>query len=154
MMKRLWILTSLTLVLAGCINNQKNPKSITSIPKAETVLKTPGPMPSPSIFSDVRTPGAGKVQVVLSGGYFSIADANGNVMSAEFYQPGAIYLPPGEYRWWAYTPIPTHPSGCFVHLEYYGYEKEGSFLASRDRITTQVKLGEVLAPCTPTPEGK
>lgn len=117
----------------------------------------PGPpvsTPSPTIRADVRTPAPDTIEVVLSGGYFSVGDVNGNLITDWSTQPGSIYLPRGEYRWLAQIPIPTMPYGCFVTLEYNGYQKEGSFLASRDRVTIQVKLGSVIAACTPTPGEK
>jgi hypothetical protein len=151
--KHIWILLTITLLLSSCINSQRYPIMATAIPNnANLPLKTTELVSSPTV--NIRTPMPNLVEIVLSGGYFSIADVNGIILSDAFYQPGTIFLPPGEYRWWANIPIPTPPPGCFVTLEYYGYQKEGSFLASRDRITIQVKLGSVIAFCTPTPLGE
>ena len=152
--------------IAGCVLVTSPRATITPVstasilPTTETV--TPIVLtPSPITTLDVRTPAPNTVEVILSlaedssEASFSVRDAAG-VLVFQTYWPlerkYTLYLPPGEYTWSASAPVPTAPLGCFNVENYYGFWKDGRFVAEKDRIEIQVRLGETIVFCTPTPE--
>lgn len=158
--------TALISTMAGCAQVTTPTATITPgstgnvLPYTETttpILLTPSPITTP----DVRTPAPNTVEVILSlaedssEAGFSVRNSGG-VLVFQTYGPlerkYTLYLPPGEYTWSASAPVPTAPLGCFNVEKYYGFWKDGRFVAEKERIEIQVQLGEILTICTPTPE--
>lgn len=120
------------------------------------------PLPSPpTVTPDVRTPAPDTVEVVFSTApdspswaVFMVLDANGTMIYQtmdNLVNQEILYLPPGKYTWAADAPIPSPPPGCFRVLRDEGFFKDGSFVASQERIVIQVKLGMIVEYCTYTP---
>jgi hypothetical protein len=85
---------------------------------------------------------------------FMVWDADGSMIYQSMnnlVNQEILYLPPGKYTWGAAAPIPSPPPGCFRVLRDEGFSKDGSFVASQERIVIQVKLGMIGESCIYTP---
>ena len=160
--------TILTSTMAGCgqVTTAAVTTTTVSTPKILPYTETTTPIlltPSPILTPDVRTPAPNTVEVILSlaedssEAGFSVRNSDG-VLVFQTYGPlerkYTLYLPPGEYTWSASAPVPTEPLWCYNIEKYYGFWKDGSFVAEKERIEIQVQLGETLTFCTPTPESR
>ena len=117
--------------------------------------------PSPAGTPDLRTAYPGTVEVSLQADpdspgevFYTLWDANNREIfhsSWPLLRVETIYLPPGTYRWLAQSPVPTPPAGCYAVLEQYGYQQEGILEVESAPEVILVKLGIVVAACTPAP---
>jgi hypothetical protein len=161
------VILALTGTVGGCarLTSPTGSPTLTSLPTS-TFKPSAGMTPTwtltaePAATPDVRTPGPNTVQVTLSvapdssEAGFAVRNARGDLVFETYWplvRKYVIYLPPGEYTWSASAPVPTPPLGCFIVEEYYGYSRDGRFTAVKEKIDIEVRLGEVISYCTPTP---